>query len=196
MKIAIIGTGNIGGTLGTRFRAAGYDVAFGASHPRDDGPGGAPVLAAGDALSGADVVLLAVPGRAVPDVLSTHRAALAGKIVIDAVNRIGEPEFDSRALIAAAVPDARYVRAFNSLGWENFAAPIPGANLFYAADPEARAAAEELIAAIGLERRPTSGTPARLRSSTGCCRCGSPSSRPAAGTASSRCASSPAELAR
>jgi 8-hydroxy-5-deazaflavin:NADPH oxidoreductase len=151
MKIAVIGTGHIGGTLGTRFGAAGYDVAFGASKPRDDGPDGMPVLAAGDALSGADVVLLAVPGQAVPDVLSTHRAALAGKIVIDAVNRMGAPEFDSRALIASMVPDARYVRAFNSLGWENFAAPIPGANLFFAADPEARAVAEELIAAVGLE---------------------------------------------
>ena len=151
MKIAVIGTGHIGGTLGTKFRAAGYDVAFGASKPRDDGPGGAPVLAAGDALSGADVVLLAVPGQAVPDVLSANSAALAGKIVIDAVNRIGEPETDSRALVAGAVPDARYVRAFNTLGWENFADPIPGASLFFAADPEARAIAEELIAAVGLE---------------------------------------------
>ncbi len=151
MKIAVIGTGHIGGTLGIKFRAAGYDVAFGATHPRDDGPGGAPVLPAGDALTGADVVLLAVPGQVVPDVISTHSAALAGKIVIDAVNRIGAPEFDSRALITSTVPDARYVRAFNSLGWENFADPIPGANSFFAADPEARAVAEELIAAIGLE---------------------------------------------
>ena len=151
MKIAVIGTGHIGATLGAKFRAAGYDVAFGASKPRDDGPGGAPVLAVGEALSGADVVLLAVPGQAVPDVLSVNGAALAGKVVIDAVNRIGEPEFDSRALIAHVVPDARYVRAFNSLGWENFADPIPGANLFFAADPADRAVAEELIAAVGLE---------------------------------------------
>ena len=49
------------------------------------------------------------------------------------------------------MPDARYVRAFNTLGWENFADPIPGANLFFAADPAARAMAEELITAIGLE---------------------------------------------
>jgi 8-hydroxy-5-deazaflavin:NADPH oxidoreductase len=87
----------------------------------------------------------------VPDVVSEQGAALAGKVVIDAVNRIGAPELDSRALIAAAAPSARYVRAFNSLGWENFADPVPGANLFFAADPEARAAAEELISAIGLE---------------------------------------------
>jgi predicted dinucleotide-binding enzyme len=49
------------------------------------------------------------------------------------------------------VPDARYVRAFNSLGWENFADPVPGANLFFAADPTARSVAEELIAAVGLD---------------------------------------------
>jgi predicted dinucleotide-binding enzyme len=43
------------------------------------------------------------------------------------------------------------VRAFNSLGWENFASPVPGANLFFAADPGARAVVEELISAVGLE---------------------------------------------
>ena len=151
MKIAVIGTGNIGATIGTKWRSAGHEVAFGATSARDDGPGGAPVLVAAEALAGADVVLLAVPGQAVPDVLSAQGAALAGKIVIDAVNRIGEPETDSRALIAAAVPTAHYVRAFNTLGWENFASPLPGANLLFAADPDARAVAEELITAVGLE---------------------------------------------
>ena len=63
----------------------------------------------------------------------------------------GAPEFDSRALIADAAPSARYVRAFNSYGWENFADPAPGVALFFAADPQARAAAEELISAAGLE---------------------------------------------
>jgi 8-hydroxy-5-deazaflavin:NADPH oxidoreductase len=103
MKIAVIGKGNIGGSLGSKWRAAGYDVVYGA---RD---------------------------------------------ASDAVNRIGAPEFDSRALIAGAVPSARYVRAFNTLGWENFASPLPGTDLFYAAAPEARPVAEELIAAVGLE---------------------------------------------
>jgi predicted dinucleotide-binding enzyme len=151
MKIAVIGTGNIGRSIGTKWQAAGYEVVFGATSARDDGPGGAPVLAAADALAGADVVLLAVPGKAVPDLLAAQGTALAGKIVIDAVNRIGEPETDSRALIAGAVPSARYVRAFNTLGWENFASPIPGASLFFAAHPDARAVAEELITAVGLD---------------------------------------------
>jgi predicted dinucleotide-binding enzyme len=151
MKIAIIGKGNIGGTLGSKWRAAGHDVVYGARGGSGQGPGGAPVRSIGDALKDAEVVLLAVPGQAVPDVVSEQGAALAGKVVIDAVNRMGAPEFDSRALIAAAAPSARYVRAFNSLGWENFADPLPGANLFFAADPEARAPAEELISAVGLE---------------------------------------------
>jgi 8-hydroxy-5-deazaflavin:NADPH oxidoreductase len=144
MKIAIIGKGNIGGTLGSRWRAAGHDVVFGARDGSGEGPGGAPVRGIGDALDGVEVVLLAVPGQAVPDVVNEQGAALAGKVVIDAVNRVGAPELDSRALLAAAAP-------FNSLGWENFADPVPGANLFFAADPEARATAEELISAVGLE---------------------------------------------
>jgi 8-hydroxy-5-deazaflavin:NADPH oxidoreductase len=153
MRIAVIGKGKIGGSLGSKWRAAGYDVVYGARDASGDepGPGGAPVLGVDDALRDADVVLLAVPGQVVPDVVNEQRTALAGKIVIDAVNRMGAPEFDSRALIADAAPQAHYVRAFNSLGWENFVTPLPGANLFFAADPEARPVAEELIAAVGLE---------------------------------------------
>jgi 8-hydroxy-5-deazaflavin:NADPH oxidoreductase len=151
MKIAVIGKGKIGGTLGSKWRAAGHAVVYGARDGSGEGPGGAPVRSIADALKNADVVLVAVPGQAVPDVVSGQGAALAGKVVIDAVNRMGAQEFDSRALIAAAAPSARYVRAFNSLGWENFADPVPGTNLFFAADPEARAVAEELISNIGLE---------------------------------------------
>jgi 8-hydroxy-5-deazaflavin:NADPH oxidoreductase len=152
MKIAVIGKGNIGGTLGTKWIAAGHDVVYGTRNGSGDGPGGAPVRSIGDAIDGAGVVVLAVPGPVVPDVVTEHGGALAGKVVIDAVNRMGgAPEYDSRALIADAAPSARYVRAFNSLGWENFADPLPGTDLFFAADPEARAAAEELISAVGLE---------------------------------------------
>lgn len=147
----MIGKGNIGGTLGGKWRAAGHEVVYGARDGAGEGPGGAPVRGIGDAVRDADVIVLAVPGQVVPDVISEQGAAFADKVVIDAVNRIGAPEFNSRALIAAVAPSAGYVRAFNTLGWENFADPVPGANLFFAADPGARAAAEELIAAVGLE---------------------------------------------
>jgi len=147
----VIGKGKIGGTLGTKWLAAGHEVVYGARDGSGEGPGGAPVRSIGGALAEAEVVLLAVPGGAVADIVSEHGAALGGKVVIDAVNRMGAAEFDSRALIADAAPSARYVRAFNSLGWENFADPAPGVNLFFAADPGARVAAEELISAVGLE---------------------------------------------
>jgi predicted dinucleotide-binding enzyme len=151
MKIAVIGKGHIGGTLGSKWRAAGHEVVYGTRDGTGEGPGGAPVRSSGDALNGAEVVLLAVPGQAVPDVVNDQGAALGGKVVIDAVNRMGAPEFDARALVADAAPQARYVRAFNTLGWENFASPLPGTSLFFAADPEARPAAEELISAVGLD---------------------------------------------
>jgi predicted dinucleotide-binding enzyme len=151
MRIAVIGKGNIGGSLGSKWIAAGHDVVYGARDGSGEGPGGAPVTSIGDAIEHADVVVLAVPGQVVGDVVAEHGGALAGQTVIDAVNRIGAPEFDSRTIIAQAAPQARYVRAFNSLGWENFANPMPGTNMFFAADPDARAVAEELITAVGLE---------------------------------------------
>ena len=67
MKIAVIGTGHIGGTLGQRWRTAGHEVVYGSRAQSSTGPGGAPVLPAGDAAAGADVVVLAVPGGAVAE---------------------------------------------------------------------------------------------------------------------------------
>jgi 8-hydroxy-5-deazaflavin:NADPH oxidoreductase len=151
MRIAVIGKGKIGGTLGGKWVAAGHDVVYGGQDGSGTGPGGAPILGVGDAVRDAEVVVLAVPGQVVGQVVSEHGAALGNKIVIDAANRIGAPEYDARALVADAAPQARYVRAFNTLGWENFADPLPGTNLFFAADPEARPAAEELISAVGLD---------------------------------------------
>ena len=159
MKIAVIGTGNVGRSIGNKWHQAGYDVVFGtrsasgtearSASSRD--PDNAPVVGIGDALAGADVVLLALPGQAAAEVIAAQSAALAGKTVIDAVNRIGQSEVNCRSLLADAVPDARYVRAFNTLGWENFADPVPGTSLFFVADAGARYLAEELIAAVGLE---------------------------------------------
>ncbi len=151
MRIAVIGTGNIGGTLGERWRAAGHDVTYGSRSAGNEGPGGAPVVPVADAVAAADVVLLAVPGGAAAEVVRANGAGLAGKVVIDAANRMGQPEVNSHAAVAADAPGAHYARAFNTLGWENFADPLPGSQLFFAADPAARAATEELISAVGLE---------------------------------------------
>ena len=151
MRIAVIGTGNIGGTLGERWRAAGHDVTYGSRSAGNAGPGGAPIVPVADAVAGAEVVLLAVPGPAAAEVIRVNGAALAGQVVIDAVNNIGAAEVNCHAAIVAEAPGAHYARAFNTLGWENFADPLPGTQLFFAADTGARAATEELIRAVGIE---------------------------------------------
>jgi predicted dinucleotide-binding enzyme len=149
LTIAVVGTGNIGGTLGRAFAAAGHTVVLGSRHPTDGAdPREAPIA---EALDGADVVVLALPGNAVPAFVQEHAAALAGPLVVDASNNLGGGSANAHDALTAAVPGLRYARAFNTLGWENFADPLPGSALFFAADDGARAAAEELIAAVGLE---------------------------------------------
>jgi 8-hydroxy-5-deazaflavin:NADPH oxidoreductase len=150
MEIAVVGTGNIGGTLGATWHAAGFDVVYGSRGGGDTGPGGAARMPVADAVEGRRVIVLAIPGPAVAEVAREHAEALGNAIVIDATNRMGGPEFHNREAIKAAAPGAWYVRAFNTLGWENFADPLPGSALFFAGFPTARPTVEKLISAVGL----------------------------------------------
>jgi predicted dinucleotide-binding enzyme len=153
MRIAVIGTGKIGGTVGRALARAGHDVTLGSRHPDDVDAGGPKVTEVGAALAGAEVVLLALPGSAVPALLDDYAPQLDGVLVIDATNQIGAASMNASATIAAAVPGARYVRAFNSFGWENFDEPrFAGerADLFFSAPAADRALVEQLIADVGL----------------------------------------------
>jgi predicted dinucleotide-binding enzyme len=153
MRIAVIGTGKIGSTLGAAFARGGHDVALGSRDPDAARPEGPPTVDMSTALHGADAVLLAIPARAVDDFLSTHGADLAGLLVIDATNNVGAATANAAAAIRAAAPDARYVRAFNTLGWENFANPTfdgVAADLFFSAAEADRDVVEQLISDVGL----------------------------------------------
>lgn len=165
MSIAIIGAGNVGTALARNLAAAGRETVVGT---RD--PGGATATAARErlaevrvtgipeALGDAEVVILAVPGTAVDDLLAAHGAALDGRIVIDAANRIGATLGDRAVMnsletIAAVAPAAAVYRAFNSLGWENFADPVLDgvqADLLFAGPESHREVVERLIADVGL----------------------------------------------
>lgn len=153
MRIAVIGTGNIGGTLGRAFAAAGHEVRMGSRHPDDVSVEGTSSHTVADSLTEADAVLLAVPGGAVADLLAEHGDALGGRLVIDATNRMGAAVMNAAAEIAAAVPSARYARAFNSYGWENFARPVfdgVAADLFFSAGEADRPVLADLISGVGL----------------------------------------------
>jgi predicted dinucleotide-binding enzyme len=85
-------------------------------------------------------------------VLASLGPALAGKVVIDATNDVqGSGKLHALDELAEG---AHPVRAFNTLGWENFADPIIAgvqADLLYAAeDGPAREVAEQLIRDVGL----------------------------------------------
>ncbi|HEX4934856.1 MAG TPA: NAD(P)-binding domain-containing protein, partial [Gemmatimonadaceae bacterium] len=86
--IAVIGHGNIGGTLAARLAAAGHAVTFGARNPGDEKAQaasrarGVPVASIADAVGSADVVIVATPGKVVAD-LAASLGSLAGKLVID-----------------------------------------------------------------------------------------------------------------
>lgn len=107
-----------------------------------------------DAVTDADIVVFAIPGGALDETIRANAAQLDGKLVIDAANRMGGGgAANSRAAFQQHAPRARYVRAFNTLGWENFADPTfdgVRADLFYAGPEADRAAAEQLIGDVGL----------------------------------------------
>ena len=67
---------------------------------------------------------------------------------------MGASTRNSFAALQQHAPHARVYRAFNTLGWENFANPLfdgtPADLFFCGTDGEARATVEQLIADIGL----------------------------------------------
>ncbi len=162
MKIGIIGVGNVGATLGRVWAMAGHEVLFGVRDRRapkvvellEGMEGRATAVAVAKAIRLADVVLLAVPGVAVDELIRDHGSDLDGKVIVDATNSTGQPVMHNMTLLQGTLPKAEVFRAFNTLGWENFAEPMFGderADLFYCgAAGEAREVMEGLIRDVGL----------------------------------------------
>lgn len=117
MRIAIIGTGNVGAVLGRRWAQGGHAVTFGSRRAKDAdvlelvraaGPDAASATPA-EAAAGAEVVVLATPGGNVDDVV----AGLS----------VGTDDSGAER-IAKAVPGARVVKAFNTTGSANMENPV------------------------------------------------------------------------
>ena len=162
MKIAVIGAGNIGGTLASKWAQGGHAVRLGVrdihssrSQSALQAGGDIAVEPIADAISFGELVLFAVPGNAVETIVSDHAETLSSKFIIDATNKVGAADMSAVAAITKHAPGARVFRAFNALGWENFANPVIGgvqADLFYCGpeDRQGRDTVESLIAEIGL----------------------------------------------
>jgi 8-hydroxy-5-deazaflavin:NADPH oxidoreductase len=161
MNVAIIGTGNVGSALGSSIRRAGHEVVFAARNAEKAreiaGRLGAhaaesPSKAARDA----DVIILAVPFPALPDVAHELARPAAGKVIIDVTNPMGQTD-DGRSAaeqLAERLPGARVVKAFNTLFGSFQAEPdlldTRVDALFATDDDEARDKVAELIRSLGL----------------------------------------------
>ncbi len=167
MDIAIIGAGNVGRALATSFARAGHSVIITSRDPEDAGAvaaaTGARVAATNvEAATAADIVALAIPFGSVEEVVAEIRDAVAGKIVVDVTNRMAfganGPTIDAgesnAERLAASLPQAHIVKAFNTLFASNQADPITaGVQLdgFVAADDAAaKATVLELVRSVGL----------------------------------------------
>ena len=170
VKIGIVGSGKVGGTLGSVWVKAGYEVMFSSRHLEDDrelaanlGPN-AHVGTPSEAVAFGEVVMVSVPYHALPDVRDNVAELLQGKVVIDTCNPfvgrdgdLAEWALDKGAGLASKelLPGARIIRAFNAIGYVSMgqAHKNPGRIGMPIAsdDAEAVVVAEPLIRDIGYE---------------------------------------------
>ncbi len=171
MKIVIIGAGHVGGTIGELWAKAGHPVFFSSRHPEElqDLVGRlGPLAQAGtvdQAIAFGDVVFIAVPYGALPQIGKDYGKSLAGKIVLDANNAVAsrdgaiaeEAERDGIGVTSQKyLPGTRLVRAFNTLSYMIFAReanrPAPRLAIPIAGDdPEAVQVAAGLVRDAGFD---------------------------------------------
>ena len=171
LRIGVIGSGHIGGTIGGLWVKAGHPVLFSSRHPeelKDLVAGLGPLARAGtvaQAIAFGDVLFIAVPYGALPQLGQDYAAALKGKIVLDAGNAVAardgaiadEVERDGVGVVSQKyLPGTRVVRAFNTLSYMIFAReanrPDPKLAIPIAGDdPEAVRVAAGLVRDAGFE---------------------------------------------
>jgi predicted dinucleotide-binding enzyme len=173
MTTAIIGVGNLGGTVARHLVSGGEPVVLAAANEAhakalaDELGPNASAASVEDAIAGADVVVLATWLEQSKELVPAQTGLLEDKVVVDPSNPIGFDENgqmirtlpegqSSGSVVAALLPaEAHYVKAFGTLGAGQLA---DGANheprivLFYATDDgAAEATAQRLIRAAGFE---------------------------------------------
>jgi hypothetical protein len=174
-KIAVIGSGNVANALGPGFANQGNTIVYGSRNPSEQKVKdlvaktghGATAASQQDAVKGADIVVLAVPGAAAGDVVK-QLGELSGKIVLDPTNLVnrntpdGNLDYPKPAgassnaeLIQSLAPKAKVVKAFNTLNVGQMSAPAtaggPITIPICGDDAQAKATVAGLVKGMGLE---------------------------------------------
>ena len=169
MKIAVVGAGSVGGTLGRRWAELGHSVCFGVRDVTDADAkalvgrikGDARLASVSDAANDAEVVVLATPYAANPAAIAAA-GDLSGKVLIDVTNPIGAGfslavgfSTSGAEEVAKLAPRARVYKAMNQVGFEVMADPTFAAGkpvMFVAGDDAAgKKVVLELVSALGFE---------------------------------------------
>lgn len=160
MKIAIIGTGNVGGALATAWARAGHEILLGVQDHANfkgrhllENPNTS-VHSIPEAAAAARVLLVATPPQAAAG-LAAQFGDLAGKVLIDASNAVRNPPSPYATAYHAfeALSNAAVVKCFNTTGFENMLNPRYGdtaLDMFMAGgDAEAKALVRQLALDAG-----------------------------------------------
>jgi predicted dinucleotide-binding enzyme len=131
MHIAIIGTGNVGGALATRWAKAGHEIHLGVRDPEHfKGQellknGNTDVQSIAEAVARSEVVLVSTPPTAILDIIGVM-GDLTGKVVIDATNsvRTAPEPYRTAYHCLSDRTKAEVVKCFNSTGYENMLDPV------------------------------------------------------------------------
>lgn len=169
MKIAVMGTGNVGQALGVTWAQKGYEVIFATRDPESEkvrdilarAGAKAQVMKTETAAAAANVIILATPWNATEAVVKTI-PDWSGKILVDATNpiapglQLGVSGNNSGAeMVASWAVGARVVKAFNTTGAENMADPLydgQTTTMFICGDDgPAKAVVTELAEALGFD---------------------------------------------
>jgi predicted dinucleotide-binding enzyme len=161
MNIGVIGSGNIGGTLGKLWAKAGHNITFGTRDPNsnkikmllNEAGESASAATIAEAIAANEVILIATPWSAVSETVS-QGSDWSGKVIMDATNRFGSDSPNSGAEdLAAMIPDAKVIKAFNAIGFNRLEKPeIDGqvSDIFICGDDaNAKEAVSTLITDIG-----------------------------------------------
>lgn len=176
-NVAVIGSGMVGQALASGLAKYSYDVTVASREGKQVDGWNGKVAKFAEAVAPADVVVLAIKGSAAEDVVHGLATQLAGKTVIDVTNPIADAPPDNGVIrffttldeslmerLQRLAPDARFVKAFSSVGAGSMVNPNFGGtkpSMFIAGnDPGAKREVTEILDQLGWETEDMGGAEA------------------------------------